>query len=346
MAYRIHFTVQDLARTRVAEVPPPLFELSTAVRVLRDREHPVRFDAWRRRVRQGLRPQARMMFDLVPPLGVVPGFLAAPGIGSPREMLDRARATPRSVVRADLAHVAEHQPLPSWTRQLPDDRDLLRALFDSLEHVYGQVLEPHWEQVRSLAAADRSARMRQVLGGGMEVLLAAVNPGRIRWRPPVLEVTMASGYDDDLYLRGQGLLLVPSAFGVEAPVIDPDAEPQPVLTYPAGIDPHARSLPVFATAPDGDEGQGRRAPTAGSLASLVGHTRAGVLHTIAEHPGCSTKELAVLVGIAPASASEHATTLREAGLVSTTRNRNAVLHSPTSLGVSLLNGGQAAPGRA
>ncbi|CAG6391888.1 hypothetical protein NMG29_30840 [Streptomyces cocklensis] len=42
MAYRIHFTVEDLARTRVAE-PPPLMELSAAVRVLQTRSHPVWF---------------------------------------------------------------------------------------------------------------------------------------------------------------------------------------------------------------------------------------------------------------------------------------------------------------
>lgn len=58
---------------------------------------------------------------------------------------------------------------------------------------------------------------------------------------------------------------------------------------------------------------------------------------IAEHPGCSTKELAGLAGIAPASASEHATVLREAGLVQTVRHRNLAVHSATVLGVALLN---------
>lgn len=43
MVYRIHFTLEDLARTRVAE-PPPLLELSAALRTLRERGHPVRFE--------------------------------------------------------------------------------------------------------------------------------------------------------------------------------------------------------------------------------------------------------------------------------------------------------------
>lgn len=31
VVYRIHFTVEDLARTRVAEAPPPLWELSISL---------------------------------------------------------------------------------------------------------------------------------------------------------------------------------------------------------------------------------------------------------------------------------------------------------------------------
>ncbi|MEK8144171.1 winged helix-turn-helix domain-containing protein [Streptomyces sp. M10(2022)] len=73
------------------------------------------------------------------------------------------------------------------------------------------------------------------------------------------------------------------------------------------------------------------------LASLLGPMRAAVLHAIAERPGCSTKELAALTGIAPSSASEHATTLRTAGLIRTVRHRNTALHSPTTVGVGLLN---------
>lgn len=75
-----------------------------------------------------------------------------------------------------------------------------------------------------------------------------------------------------------------------------------------------------------------------SLAPLLGRTRAVVLAAIAEHPGCSTKELAALTSLAPASASEHSTVLREAGLIRTVRYRNAVLHSPTNLGTALLSG--------
>ncbi|MEU8471636.1 hypothetical protein AB0F30_27645 [Streptomyces sp. NPDC029006] len=46
MTLRIHFTTQDLARIRLAEGPRPLLELSIGIRLLQERTHPVRFDAW------------------------------------------------------------------------------------------------------------------------------------------------------------------------------------------------------------------------------------------------------------------------------------------------------------
>ncbi|MEK8144170.1 hypothetical protein NKH18_26910 [Streptomyces sp. M10(2022)] len=141
MVYRIHFTLEDLARTRVAQ-PPPLMELSAAVRTLQDRNHPIRFGAWRRAALTGLTPKARMVLDLIPPGGWAPTFLTAAAGGSPDEMLERVRATSRPQIRKDLAHVAEQQPLPPWAHHLADDSDLLRRLCDSLDHVHAVLLSP------------------------------------------------------------------------------------------------------------------------------------------------------------------------------------------------------------
>lgn len=73
------------------------------------------------------------------------------------------------------------------------------------------------------------------------------------------------------------------------------------------------------------------------LTALLGSTRAAVLCTIAEGP-LSTTEVARRLHISPPSASEHATVLREATLVTTQRHGNMSLHSITSLGVALLDG--------
>jgi DNA-binding transcriptional ArsR family regulator len=70
---------------------------------------------------------------------------------------------------------------------------------------------------------------------------------------------------------------------------------------------------------------------------VVEHGSTDARPLIAEHPGCLTKELARLAGVAPASASEHATVLRKAGLIETVRGRRGVQHSLTGLGINLLN---------
>ncbi|WP_282793798.1 winged helix-turn-helix domain-containing protein [Streptomyces sp. CC224B] len=335
MDYRIHFTLEDLARTRLAQAPPALMELAAAVRTLQTSTHSVRFGAWRRSAARGLRPDARMVLDLVPPRGWAPTFLSPAGLEGPQEALENVRATPRSRIRRDLAHVATWQPLPPWAHALADDRDLLRQLCDSLDHLFAVLLSPHWQQITSATAADRGARTRQVADGGMEHLLSMLHPRRIRWNPPVLELAMLSGFDGDLHLEGRGLLLAPSAFALEAPSIDIDAQPQPVLRYPLGGSSATPLLPPSAPGPSTDRP---------ALAALVGRTRAAALEAIAEHPGCSTKELATLIRAASPSASEHATALREAGLVRTTRHRNTALHSPTALGLSLLHAPHPTPG--
>jgi hypothetical protein len=329
VVYRIYFTTADLARTRVAAAPLPCIELSTAVRMLQERSHAVRFGAWRQQARRQLRPQARMILDLIPPRGWAPGFLGTADTHIPEEFLQRVRSTPALQVQRDLSRVAEHRPLPRWTRRLGDDNDLLRQLFDTWEHVHARLLAPYWPHIVEHVAADRAVRMREVLTGGMGRLLAGLNPQHIRWEAPVLHIEMASGIEGELRLEGRGLLLVPSVFAFESPVIDPVAQPQPLLTYPAGGD----HRPLLAAATPA--GKTAHRPTA-SLAALLGRTRAAVLVAIADRPGCSTTELASTVGIAPASASEHATVLRTAGLIDTVRHQNTALHRPTSTGLALL----------
>jgi predicted transcriptional regulator len=54
---------------------------------------------------------------------------------------------------------------------------------------------------------------------------------------------------------------------------------------------------------------------------------------------CTTTELAGRLRTSLATASHHATVLRQAGLITNRRNGNAVLHLITPLGRALLNGG-------
>ncbi|MFI2608383.1 ArsR/SmtB family transcription factor [Kitasatospora sp. NPDC018619] len=327
MVYRIHFTAEDLARTRLAD-PMPFSELLAAARALQVRSHAARLDPWRRGALAGLPERARMALSLIPAGGWVPTFLVPAVAGEPEQVLERVRATPRRLVEAELAAIAEHQPLPGWARHLSGDRALREELADSLGLLYGHLVGRHWPQVVDRHAADRSVRVRQFLDGGVESLLAGASPRWLHWNPPVLEVRVPVDYD--LRLHGQGVLLGPSVFATRVMVSDDThGQPLPVVAYPVdGGGPAGRPVP---SEPD-------RAPGGSTVAlcALLGRTRAAVLEAIAEHPGCSTKELAVLAGTTPSSASEHATVLREAGLIGTSRYRNAVLHRPTALGLGLL----------
>jgi DNA-binding transcriptional ArsR family regulator len=55
--------------------------------------------------------------------------------------------------------------------------------------------------------------------------------------------------------------------------------------------------------------------------------------------GCTTTELAGRAGISLAAASQHATVLRDAGLIASRRQGGAVLHVLTPLGAELLQAG-------
>jgi DNA-binding transcriptional ArsR family regulator len=328
--YRIHFTSQDLARTRVASLSMPFVELAMAARAFQDRSQPARFDGWRRRVRtRSLTDGARMVLSLYPSVGFSPTFLTPADTGTAEEIVENVRATPRKAIRSEMAAIAERQPVPSWARQLPDDRALYEEVCSGVGSLYSLLLEPYWDSITDLFTADRSVRMRQLLTGGVENLLCQANPQWLRWAPPVLELQMPNGIEADLFLEGQGVMLVPSVFRAHS-MVDADTLPQPMVSYPAGVDDPVHRLGALAP------GQGSTA-----VSALLGSTRAAVLSVIAEHPGCSTKELAAFAGISPPSASEHATVLRQAGLVHTRRHRNVALHSATHLGIALLNGWEA-----
>jgi DNA-binding transcriptional ArsR family regulator len=122
--------------------------------------------------------------------------------------------------------------------------------------------------------------------------------------------------DRDVHLDGRGLTLIPGYFkapGRPIGLADPDLPP--VLVYPV------ERLSPAAGRP-------------GALAELIGRTRAAVLE--ASDRGSTTGEVARRLSISAASASQHLSVLRDAGLVISIREGNRVRHHPTMLGRALL----------
>ncbi|MFF2191851.1 ArsR/SmtB family transcription factor [Streptomyces sp. NPDC058157] len=318
MLLRIHFTGADLARTSVASRPDPLWETVLSLRMLQHRPGNPAAEAWGRAVRARQPDGLRRLLPLVRPLGYFPDFLTpSDGSADIEHGLDALTATPARHLRGDLEVLGTGGPLPTWTQDLAAGRpDALRGLAGALRGYHAAAVAPLEQTMRTTVRAEYAAQAKTAAEAGIEGVLSGLGPG-MRWRPPVLEVQYP--VDQELHLGGRGLLLVPTLFRARTPVSLLDPELPPVLTYPARR----------TAAPDGSAGR--------KLVPLMGRTRSEILHHTSEGSR-STSELARLVGMSQASVSHHTAVLRAAGLISSARHRNSVLHTATSLGSLLLRG--------
>jgi DNA-binding transcriptional ArsR family regulator len=321
---RIHFTRDDVVRTRVAPAADPVWELILSLHLFQAPPHerdPL-LAGWRRTVVDGLSRSRhhRLLFALNPPQGYFPDFLTPfesrdgllPG-------LDAIRSTPIGTLRRDLTLLAADNRLPSGTAALA------RGEVVALEHLTGAMesyrtlaIGPYWTRIESAVEADRGRRARALLADGADGLLASLRPA-MRWDGQVLEVRHYP-VSRDLHLDGRGLLLVPAFFCARTPVTLVDPDLPPVLVYPV------ERLGGLDQPPE----PGRRA----ALAALLGRTRARVLEVVDD--GCSTGEIARRLGVSNAAASQHTTVLRAAGLLASTRDGNTMLHTLTPLGRAML----------
>jgi DNA-binding transcriptional ArsR family regulator len=352
---RLQFSASDLARVRLRATLGPLPETLLALRALRSARDPGPLADWRRRVLSRLPPAAAVarllppgwtaadVFALVGPSATVEQGLAALRRGP------GAASAESGLAPAPLGPIPDNEPpgrapagrlLAGRVGSRPAGLDRLAPGLDRLAAVlavsYDLGVAPHWPAMRAHLDAERATRARILADGGIDGLFATLHPA-LRWRPPVLELPMwprlESGGVVECMLAGRGLDVVPSVFCRDVPeaYVPGDGGPG-VLIYP--VPDHATVLREPAgtapagTAPEGDVPDG--------LAGLVGPTRAAVLAALTG--GSTTGEVARRLRISPAGASQHATVLRRAGLILSTRRGNSVLHTLTPLGTALLDG--------
>lgn len=315
---RIHFSGADLARVRLASEPDPLWELCLSIHQLRSRRFEPTLGEWRQAVCEALAPGAparadvNVLLRLNPPTGYFPDFLTPEagqaGFDAGAQAVLR---TPGARLERELRRLASG-PAQAALRSVTDMAVLERALVR-----YRQVaLDPVWDRVRSAVEADLSQRRQLLAHAGVEGLLAGLGSA-VRWSGEVLEIADYRA-ERDVHLDGRGITLIPSYFktaGRPIGLADPDLPP--VLVYPV------ERVAVAAARP-------------GALAELIGRTRANVLEAASQ--GGTTGEVARRLGISPASASQHLSVLREAGLVLSVREGNRVRHLPTTLGRVFLEG--------
>ncbi|WP_328650899.1 winged helix-turn-helix domain-containing protein [Micromonospora sp. NBC_00330] len=327
---KIHFSGEDILRTRVAPAADPVWELVLSLHVLRGRTRDPLTANWRRSVARDLRQdsaseQLRLLFALNPPRGYFPDFLTPyASVEGFEAGLDALRRTPTELLHRDLSVLAAENQLPSSAAALArGEVSALHHLAESMEQYRSLAIGPYWSRIQAAVAADRTRRARALLDGGVEGLLTSLRPA-MRWESGVLEVR-SYPHSRELHLDGRGLLLVPSFFCAATPVALLDPALPPVLVYP--VDRLGALVPADAGAASGAARE--------SLAALLGRTRAAVLQ--ASDEGCTTGEVARQLSISPAAASQHATVLRNAGLLVSHRERNSVLHTLTPLGRAMLD---------
>ncbi|MFE9932549.1 ArsR/SmtB family transcription factor [Streptomyces sp. NPDC005533] len=329
---RIHFTGVDLARVRMAGRPDALWETILSFHRLRDRRDARLFGEWRTETRSRLNSETRTLGMLIPSRGYFPDFLTpVEGQYGWDVGLDALRGIRPERMRRELQLLAAGAPMTPRLREFTDGgAKQLPRLLGELRAYHRAAVEPYWTHIQAQIEAERAARGRALLDGGADELLDSLPP-MLRWRAPVLECDYP--VDRDVRLRGRGLLLQPSFFCRRTAVTLHDPELPPVLVYPAAA--QLASAPAGGEAARPVEEQRQR-----TLGKLVGHTRSVVLRAIGD--GATTSELARRAGVSLASASQHACVMREAGLVTTLRRGNAVLHTVTPLGAALLKGGAVA----
>jgi DNA-binding transcriptional ArsR family regulator len=333
---RIHFSDGDLARTRVAAAPDPVWEIAASLHRLQSRKGRWAYAGWHRTVRQQLRDKGlervlrSVLLPLYPRAAYFPDFLTpADAVGDFDTGMESIVATPPQRVLAELAVLDRTVGAPAWAGRLTG-LDARKELVGMLRAYHAAAVAPYEEQAQARIEAERVARCRGLLDGGVEGMLSGLGP-MLRWRPPVLEASYPRQTGDrDLYLDGRGLTLVPSYFNWGEPVAFADPQLPPVLWYSLLHEPGPLDAPYGSDASERP------------LTTLLGRARAVALRAAAT--GATTAEMARAAGVSASSASRHATALRDAGLITTVRHGPAVLHTLTPAGASLLRAGTGGPG--
>jgi hypothetical protein len=320
---RFRFGHEDLVRTRFGI--SPLFDLTWSTDVLRDPAGHSLHLPWVRAARRRLEGFDYTLLDVFATSGhgYVPDFIAPPPTTPLAELDDelaRVRATPPERVALEIGWRFEGERLPAVVRPLLDDPARgLEQLTRVMAEYFERAIAPWWPQIRAALEADILHRARRLTAGGAIEVFEDLHP-EVHWRDGTLEVERR--HEQDVDLRGRGLLLVPAAFAWPRVFAMTDEPWQPALVYsPRGIG--------MLWAPDA---AGDRA----ALAALLGGRRAAILAAL-DVPA-ATIELARRLRASPAGVNEHLGILRRAGLVRAARDGRRVLYERTPIGDALLRG--------
>ncbi|GAA1259019.1 hypothetical protein GCM10009665_56460 [Kitasatospora nipponensis] len=304
-------TTDDLERLRVADVPDFGYELALGGRHLASGAADRRLSAWRHEVARGWHPQHSRLFDLYTDR-YLPAFFDEAARPAPAPI---DPASPPAV--AHLRDLARSSALTPFTRGLAEGHtraaDALDRILTSLRTT---ALDPYRRRITSQVATAAAEALTHATLGGPDGLLRSIHPS-VGWDGRHLRLnTLVDSLDS---LEGRPLIFQPSALATRItfnPLVD-----EVIVSYPAAATPLTRD-PELHVPPR-------------ALQCLLGATRAAALVAVVRTPAMTTGRLAATLGVSPAAASRHASVLRDAGLLTTTRNGQTVHHHPTRLGLDL-----------
>ncbi|GAA4876336.1 winged helix-turn-helix domain-containing protein [Kitasatospora terrestris] len=325
---RLHLTAADIGRTRLTLLGP-LAETQLALSTAQHRGEDDLLGGWRRRVRSQLHGEAReLAVGIAHPAGPLDLLTVAGPADRLDDGLDRLTAR-RGLIAAEIADAPDglRARIPRFVAGAArGEAQATASLTAAFRTAHRVSVAPHWDRIERVLTAERAAKATEMVTGGTDALLGSLHPG-VRWRPPVLEVDYRPHTPGrtDIHLCGQGLLLAPSALARSIHLYLPlHEDEQLLLVYPVLRDTLAAARVLTADAPGGR-----------ALDALIGTTRAAVLRTA--DGGTTTGDLARRLGISAGGASQHATVLRDAGLLHSHRLGRRIQHTLTPLGEALLS---------
>lgn len=213
----------------------------------------------------------------------------------------------------ERVYARQASPAPLWIRGLHrGDAEAWQLLVRAQRAAFDTALRPVWPLVQDLHQREFLRHALAVAEHGIGAALAALVPGS---RVHESGWELQAPYEQDIELRGRGVLLLPTFHWTGRPLISHLPGRPLTVTYPAG--PGCRS---HAAESDGADD---------ALAGVLGRTRVEILLLLADEH--TTSELARRLAVSNATVSAHTAALRGAGLITTVRAGRAVLHLRTAL---------------
>ncbi|MCW6006185.1 winged helix-turn-helix domain-containing protein [Micromonospora sp. CPCC 205371] len=315
---RIEFAPADLAGLRFAH--SPMVEVVASGFALHQPRRHWMASAWRDRVRPRLTGVDTFLTLLRGPTCYVPDFLTpVPATARPSldDELRTIAGTPLDRVAAEVAAGwTGHRAPPEITRFETDPAGALAELIAQIRRYFRLAIAPIWPRLRATAEGEIAHRALAAAEHGPRALLAGLHP-KLSWDGSALLLGYAKSHD--LAHDGSPLALMPAAFAGPMVYATTGTPSGRALWYPP------RGYASLWSSPS-------PAPPA-ALAALLGPTRAAVL-TLLAVPS-STGEVAEALHLAPATASHHLTTLRDAGLIVGQRTGRRLRYLRTTLGEQL-----------